>query len=486
VVTALAALPLASGCERLLGGAADSITRRVPAKARVPATADEAAAHHLLSRAAFGPRPGEAHEVAREGLSRWVDRQLEPERIDDAACRLRARRFESVQLEPGNAYEFKREVLRAELSRHTLLRAVYSERQLFEVMVSCWSDHLNVDVDKGECLYFKPFDDRTVVRAHALGRFEDLIRASATSPAMLLYLDGAANVSRAPNENYARELLELHTLGVHGGYSQRDVSEAARCLTGWRVKLGGFQRGKVWFDPALHDDGAKQVLGVEVPAGLGAGDVDRLVHLVCAHPATATHLATKLARRFVSEQPPASLVERVAASFTASGGELRVVLRTLLSSPEFAASAGQKLKTPFRFVVSALRALGADTHAHAPLLEYLGRMGQGLFEFPTPDGYPQSDDAQASSLLWRWGFALSLAQGQVPTVEVPLQALEAAFVAAHGEAATQRHRWAAHLLGQPSSPELEARLARAAAASGDEGLAATVGLLLASPEFQRC
>lgn len=488
VVSALASLPFATGCERLLSASAHA---HLPRTARLPSSDEAEAAHHLLNRAAFGARPGEAEAVANEGLFAWLDRQLAFEQLDDSACRLRARRFESVQVEPGTAYEFKREVVRSELTRHTLLRAVYSERQLLEVMVSFFSDHLNIDLDKGECLFFKPTDDRSVIRPHALGRFHDLIRASVTSPAMLLYLDGASNVTTragalVPNENHARELLELHTLGVDGGYSQRDVSEAARCLTGWRVKTSGLRRGSVHFDPTLHDDGPKQVLGTSIPAGQGAGDVDSLVAIACGHPSTARHLATKLARRFVCEHPEPSLVDSLARAFTVTKGDLRAVLRTLFTSPEFAASRGQKLKTPFRLVVSSLRALGADTHAHPQVVEFLGRMGQALFEYPTPDGYPQHDDAQAASLLWRWSFATSLAQQQIPTVTAPLLELDAAFIAANGARLSPTERWATHLLGRAPSPALRERLEASQRAFGSNDLPAAVGLLLASPEFQRC
>lgn len=483
VVSALASLPFATGCERLLSSSAHA---HLPRTARLPSSDEAEAAHHLLNRAAFGARPGEAEAVANEGLFAWLDRQLAFEQLDDSACRLRARRFESVQVEAGTAYEFKRDVVRSELTRHTLLRAVYSER----LMVSFFSDHVNIDLDKGDCLFFKPADDRSVIRPHALGRFHELIRASVTSPAMLLYLDGSSNVGGrpglVPNENHARELLELHTLGVDGGYSQRDVSEAARCLTGWRVKTAGLRRGSVHFDPSLHDDGPKQVLGASIPSGQGAGDVDSLVAIACGHPSTARHLATKLARRFVSDHPEPSLVDSLARAFTDTKGDLRAILRTLFTSPEFAASRGQKLKTPFRLVVSSLRAVGADTHAHPPLVEFLGRMGQALFEYPTPDGYPQHDDAQAASLLWRWSFATALAHQQIPTVTAPLAELESAFIAANGARLSSAERWATHLLGRAPSPALRERLEASQRAFGSFELPATVGLLLASPEFQRC
>src|SRR5262249_11611084 len=200
----------------------------------------------------------------------------------------------------------KKPVLRREITRHTLLRAVYSRRQLFEVMVGFWTDHLNINLEKGDCIYLKPADDRLVIRTHALGRFRDLIRASATSPAMLVYLDGKENKKAGPNdipnENYARELLELHTLGVHGGYTQKDVLEVARCLTGWRLRTK-WRKGTVYFDPHWHDNGEKSVLGHGIPAGGGPADLEQVIDMVCRHPSTARYVATKLVRRFVSEEP---------------------------------------------------------------------------------------------------------------------------------------------------------------------------------------
>jgi uncharacterized protein (DUF1800 family) len=193
-------------------------------------------------------------------------------------------------------------------------------------MVGFWTDHLNINLEKGDCIYLKPSDDREVIRRHALGKFRDLIRASATSPAMLVYLDGKENQKARPddipNENYARELLELHTLGVHGGYTQNDVYEVARCLTGWRLRTKVAAR-TVFFEPGLHDDGSKNILGHSIPAGLGELDVERVVDILAAHPSTARFIATKLVRRFVADDPPPSLVERVAAVFTETDGDIK-------------------------------------------------------------------------------------------------------------------------------------------------------------------
>ena len=484
---AAGALFFLPGCERLISATTQQLSPAIPTRVLAPTSEALSAAHHLLARAAFGARPGEVEKVAQQGLAAWVDAQLQPQAIDDAACRLRARRFETIEAEPGMAFEYKPRVLREELARHTLLRATYSERQLFEVMVGFWNDHFNVDIEKGDCLFLKATDDREVIRRHALGRFEDLVRGSVTSAAMLVYLDGTANSGKkgaVANENHARELLELHTLGVHGGYTQRDVSEAARCLTGWRVKKG-WGRGTVFFDAMEHDDGPKRVLGVDLPAGLGARDVDSLVAIVCRHPSTAQHLVAKLARRFVSENPPASLVQDLAQVFSRSNGDLALTLRALFSSQAFAQSRGALVKTPLRYLVSALRAVGADTHAHAPLLEYLTRMGQGVFQFPTPDGYPQSAEAQAGTLLWRWTLAVAIGTQALPTVSSPLQALDAALLAG-GSGPTVLSRWGALLFGQALDPELLARLDAADRRLGGVLLGERVALLLCAPHFMRC
>ena len=488
---AAAAAAGAAGCEDVISNVAARLGQTVPEKVGVPAAADSIdPAHHLISRAGYGPWPGDLDRIRSIGEAAWVEEQLNPDAIDDRACTIRVRRYETVNLGPGAYYEFKKPLLRAEMARHTLLRAVYSKRQLFEVMVSFWTDHLNIDIEKGDCIYLKPTDDREVVRKHALGRFRDLIRASATSPAMLVYLDGNRNVkgkpTDVPNENYARELLELHTLGVRGGYTQADVAEAARCLTGWRVREG-FGRGRVYFDPKLHDDGPKRVLGHDLPPGGGAADLDRLIDVVCAHPSTARHIATKLCRRFVSEDPPAALVERVASVFRQTGGDIKSLVRAVLTSDEFKRSARAKFKTPFRYVVSALRAVGADTHAHDPLTEYLSRMGQGVFQHPTPDGYPDEAAPWLGTLLWRWNFAFALPAGKVPRVKVPLEQLAKAIGLNAVDAPGARETAFRYLAGVSPTAVQRAALDEAAAALGSgAGTADLLALVMASPAFQRC
>lgn len=496
VVRALAlagtALPL-TGCERLISNVTRRYGQSIPDRLSPAAGHEIDPAFHLLSRAAYGPWPGDLERVQTMGVDNWIEEQLAPEAIDDTLCDLRARRFETLWHEPGTCYEYKKPVLREEITRHTLLRAVYSRRQLFEVMVGFWTDHLNINLEKGDCIYLKPSDDRLVVRAHALGKFPELIRASATSPAMLVYLDGQENKKAGPadvpNENYARELLELHTLGVNGGYTQTDVYEVARCLTGWRLRTK-WRKGTVFFEPSLHDDGEKHVLGQVIPAGGAAGDLDRVVEIVCAHPATARHLATKLVRRFVSEEVPAALVARVASSFTATNGDIKSLLRTILSSAEFKAARGVKFKRPFHYIASALRALGADTHAHRPLIEYLQRMGQGPFQHPTPDGYPDQAAPWLGTLLWRWNFAFTLVSGQVPSVELATEQLLKAI------GGLSPDRLLPYFVGRAGS-EVEIRALNEYLRSGAAGDLSSVagegnrkaellGLILASPGFQRC
>jgi uncharacterized protein (DUF1800 family) len=479
-----------TGCEKLISYVTREYGQTIPERVSVANASEIDPAFHLLSRAAYGPWPGDLDRVRAMSEAAWIEEQFAPEKIDDTLCDLRARRFETIHHDPGTCYEYKKEVLREEIARHTLLRAVYSRRQLFEVMVGFWTDHLNVNLEKGDCIYLKPADDRTVIRAHALGKFKDLIRASVTSPAMLVYLDGKENKKAGPtdipNENYARELLELHTLGVNGGYTQKDVAEVARCLTGWRLKTG-WQKGTVFFAHSFHDDGEKVVLDQHIPAGLGEADTDRVVEIVCNHPSTARYVATKLVRRFVAEDAPTSLVEKVAAVFKRTDGDIKALLRTILTSEEFKAAKGAKFKPPFRFVVSSLRASGADTHAHKPLIEFLMRMGQGLFQYPTPDGYPTDETAPwLSSFLWRWNFALALTANQIPSVNVRLDQLSKA-VSGPAQKEFSMSQMLSHFIGRAGTDqEIKALTDYTANASFDEAKkrAELVGLMLASPAFQ--
>jgi hypothetical protein len=484
------ALPLL-GCEKIISRVTESLDKTFPEKISVAGDAGIDPDFHLLSRAQYGLRPGDLEYMRQTGHGKWLEEQLHPESIDDRACELRAKRFETLHLDPGTCYEYKKHVLRDEMVRHALLRGVYSKRQLYEVMVGFWTDHLNINIDKGDCMYLKPADDRLVVRRHALGKFKDLIRASAVSPAMLVYLDGKENIKAGPNgipnENYGRELLELHTLGVHGGYTQKDVFEVARCLTGWRLNTTGWSKGKVHFDASLHDDGEKHVLGHVIESRGGEKDLDKVVDIACNHPSTAQHIAAKLVRRFVSEDPPPSLVASVADTFHGSDGDIKSTLRTLFQSKEFKASRGAKFKRPFHYIVSCLRASGADTFAHQPLIDYLNKMGQGPFQYPTPDGYPDDTRHWLGTLLWRWNFAFAVAGNQVPSVKVSVDDLTIA-VDPKGGNRFEAKRLLPYFVGRGGTTrELEAIAQYAARSVADKTAqrAELLGLILSSPAFQR-
>ena len=473
-----------NGCERITSKVTGRMGQTVPASINVPDGSEIDPAFHLLSRAGFGPWPGDLDRLRVLGLDAWIEEQLHPDLIDDTACDLRARRFETLDLEPGTCYEFKKPLLRDELTRHRLVCATYSRRQLYEVMVEFWSEHFNVYLEKGDCIYLKPADERQVIRAHALGRFRDLVRASATSPAMLVYLDGKENKKTAPddkpNENYARELLELHTLGVNGGYSQSDVSEVARCLTGWRLRTK-WRRGTVYFDPALHDCGSKAVLGHVITGGPGEQELDAVIDLAVSHPSTARHIATKLVRHFVADSAPPGLVDRVAAEFTATDGDIKSLVRVILISDDFKSAPGVRFKRPFRYMVSALRSVAADTYGHEPLIGYLGRMGNAPFEHPAPDGYPDGAEPWLGTLLWRWNFATALASGRIESATVSIDRLVAAV------GGNTADRLLPHFVGRRGTPEeIRALQNFSDGRIRPQGVAAAelVGLILASPAFQ--
>ena len=440
---------------------------------------------HVLNRCTFGVRPGDRAALLALGttpetaVDAWFARQLDAAAIDDADCERLVRRYDSLGEPVGELYEYRPRVLLRELTSATVLRAARSERQLHEVMVEFWSDHFSIDITKGECAWLKVADDREVIRRHALGSFPAMLKASALSPAMLWYLDGRVNRAEHPgqkaNENYARELMELHTLGVHGGYTQHDVMEAARCLTGWTVRdKEGFFKARVEFHAQMHDNGEKQVLGRLIPAGLGGKDLDLLLDIVAHHPSTARFVAGKLCRRFIADEPPVAAVDAVAGAFTASAGDIRSTLRALFKTPEFRTDPtlrGGRLKRPFHYLVSCLRALDAESDARPALTDYLGRMGHAPFQHPTPDGYPLASDAWTGTLMWRWQLATALARNRIGGTRVDVAALRTRF--GSGE------RLAAHLLGRLPNNDERALLDTIA---GEDDLA----LLLASPAFQRC
>lgn len=519
---------------------------------------------HVLNRLGFGARPGDVERVKALGLERYIEQQLNPERIPDVIADAKLRNLNTLAMTTAELYakypppgallrqlerrgelppelatlrenrakgdaaapegkaksvedkaapatdvrkennaavdernsDYRRAIrdyylkhdlqlpqrITAELQASRILRAVYSERQLQEVMVDFWTNHFNVFAGKGAGRWLLISYDRDTIRPHALGKFRDMLQATAQSPAMLFYLDNFQSVSpnastglrlgqrpqgqrhplfdllmggraggrvpvanpnegqqrrqrRGINENYARELMELHTLGVDGGYTQKDVQEVARCFTGWTIfNPRGFRNmalgernsdaGAFHFNPRLHDDGEKTVLGHRIPAGGGIQDGLMVIGILAKHPSTANFIATKLSRRFVMDDPPPALVERVAAAFTRSDGDIRETLRAIFSSPEFNSPAAYraKIKTPFELAVSAIRTLGGETNGGPAIHQWIAKMGEPLYGYQAPTGYPDTaeDWVNTGSLLERLNFGLALASNRIPGTRVDL------------------------------------------------------------------
>ena len=380
----------------------------------------------LLNRAGYGPRPGDIAAAREMGFEAYLEQQLDHSSIDDSAAALYVRGLTYYNMEIGELIEQEQRDGFQELASASYVRALTSKRQLYEAMVEFWSDHFNIYVRKNQfTIFLKIVDDREVIRPHALGRFRDLLWASAQSPAMLMYLDNFRNLKNEPNENYARELMELHTIGVHAGYDQQDVQELARALTGLQIGRRGRNHGQVVFNDDLHDMGSKTILGQTLPAGQSVQeDLNQVLELLVGHPATANFIATKLVRRFVADDPPQALVDQVATTFLETDGDIKSMLRVIFLSESFA-TAPPKLKRPYTFLISSLRALHADfspgPRANRELMRWLNQMGQPLYHWPPPNGYPDISSAWASNLLPRWNFSLALARNGIRGVNVPLE-----------------------------------------------------------------
>ena len=377
------------------------------------------------------------------------------------------------------------QVIAQDLMQAKLYRAIYSNRQLGQLLEDFWYNHFNVFLDKGADHFLVPSYERDAIAPHILGKFRDLLEATAKSPAMLFYLDnwesvaetntparGPGNkIKRGLNENYGRELLELHTLGVNGGYTQKDVIEVARCFTGWTIDRPG-QGGGFRYNDKVHDKGSKVVLGVTIPAGGGMDDGEQVLDILSNHPSTARFISTKLAQRFVGDTPPKSLIDRMAKTFKKKHGDIREVMRAMLGSSEFWSQDAyrNKMKTPFEMIVSAVRALDADVVDSLPLAQQIARLGQPLYRKQEPTGYSSANAewVNSAALLGRLNFALALTQGKIRGVKVDLAGLGAnSDDIAHA------------LLFRDASAETQ----KAISDSGDRGLRA--GLVLGSPDFQR-
>ncbi len=419
-----------------------------------------------LNRIAFGPRPGDYERVQAMGIDAFVEEQLDPDTIDDSPLEQRlADLYPTLSMTAGdlvrNYPQQKKTIVPQsksdrldqilnglglpttqgpaqvinELQEATLMRAIFSRRQLIETLVDFWSTHFSIYINKNQDRWLKTVDDREVVRKCARGNFHDLLLASAQSPAMLEYLDNRLNVKGVPNENYAREVMELHTLGVDGGYTQKDVQELARCLTGWTIRppqrvdvFGGMDYANAWtfvFNPRQHDTGSKRVLGVDVPANGGIEDGLKMIDVLVNHPSTPKFIAHKLVTRYVSDTPSDALVQRAAQTFTETRGDIRAVLGTILHSDEFRNSFAQKIKRPFELIASTARVLDMQLDDALALAMALRLMGQGLFQHLTPDGYPDSGTAwiNTGGLLSRWNFALLAAGNRAPRTHVDYRAV---------------------------------------------------------------
>lgn len=559
---------------------------------------EEQKAIHLLDRITFGARPGDTERVLKMSWEKYLDAQLHPERISDPAVEEKLKNIESIHLSnaelaryypppqviqqalkskgmeapefasgantpPGQTGQTQQEqmtkrrqaqkVLKEmgykqpqqvalELQQAKILRAVYSEKQLQEVMTDFWFNHFNVFLQKGADRVLTTSYERDVIRPHVFSKFEELLKATAESPAMLFYLDnwqsaapnaqmlarrekalqrlemrqrrlggnrGAADeqmqtqlnnkgkIKKAPrglNENYAREIMELHTLGVDGGYTQKDVQEVARCFTGWTLR-NPRAGAEFIFNPNIHDDGEKTVLGKKIPAGGGQKDGYAVIHLLATHPSTAKFISTKLARKFINDHPSQALVDRLAQTFQKTGGDIREVLRTMFNSPEFFAPENYraKIKTPFEMTVSAVRAVSAETNGGPQFHRWIAQMGEALFMAQPPTGYADVAEnwVNAGALLQRMNFALALASNRIPGTRVNLNRLDPEANAL--QASQLVDRYAKLLLRGELSPQSRATIDKSlneqTVAMNDKSsstdVAKVVGLILGSPEFQR-
>src|SRR5215213_2720381 len=522
---------------------------------------------HVLNRLGFGARPGNVERVKAMGLDNYINQQLNPQKIGDTVAENKIRELSVLNMTTAELYEKypqpgqllrqlqergmlpeemaaeapnknqntppanplenekNRKVIEeyyrenglerpqriiAELQASRILRAVYSERQLQEVMVDFWTNHFNIFAGKGADRWLLPAYDRDTIRPNAMGKFSTLLQATAQSPAMLFYLDNFQSVSpnavqrlrvpqqqrrRGINENYARELMELHTLGVDGGYTQKDVQEVARCFTGWTIfqprgggaavnamlgEAGRRNAGTFFFNARVHDDGEKTVLGHKIPAGGGIKDGLMVLDILAHHPSTAKFIATKLARHFVADNPPASLVDRVAAVFTKSDGDIRETLKAIFLSNEFNSREAYrgKIKRPFELVVSAIRTLGADTNGGPGTHQWIARMGEPLYGFQTPNGY--SDVAESwvntGGLLERMNFGVALANNRIPGTKVNLANTNA-------DQSKVLDEYLKNILAGEISASTKEALMKQLGQS--DPATKVVGLILGTPEFQR-
>ena len=512
---------------------------------RAPLTPRDSALH-ALNRLAYGPRPGEVDRVARMGVMQWIDQQLDPGHLSDDSLEAMERQFQILRQSPSDlaalfadAQRRRQERLKkdptaadqpgdqppqlrrlaGEFPELAVVRAAYSERQLNEIMVDFWTNHFNVFAGKGIDRYLLPDYIEHVVRPRALGNFADLLIATAESPAMLFYLDNWESVApgavppqlaraemrarfgmgnpmrldsmaqRLPkgiNENYGRELMELHTLGVDGGYTQEDVIAAARILTGWSIARPR-QDPRFVFNDWAHDYGAKTMMGVSFPAGHGMDEGVRLLKMLAMHPATMHHVSWELCQRFVADDPPDGCVDDAVTAWRRSNGDIRAVLTAIFHGPDFWAGSNLqgKIKTPLEFVASALRASGAVPDTTERLGQIVARLGEPLYQHVAPDGYPetQEDWVNSGALLDRMNVAVGLAAGKLPGARVNLDRVVPTLTD-HGALVDEIDR---QLTGGSLSAHTRQVILDQIKNVADANAARTfaVGLALGGPDFQR-
>jgi len=488
--------------------------------ARAAETASDRHALHILNRLAFGPTLADLQHVKAVGTDRYIEEQLNPQAIaEPPELTERLAALDTLRLDPAQQFQtygppppvdgFKpsadeikarRErsrVIVQQAAEARILRATMSHRKLQEVMVDFWYNHFNVFAEKGlDHLWVGAYEEQAI-RPYALGKFRDLLLATARHPAMLFYLDNAQNSApgsqgpggkeRGLNENFAREVMELHTLGVDGGYTQDDVISLARILTGWTLDRPNLRRGTgdaFVFDASRHDFGPKVFLGRPIQSS-GEAEGEEALDMLARSPATAHHIAFELAQYLVADTPPSALVDRLAARFRDSDGDIRAVLQALFASREFRDSAGDKYKTPDQFVLSAIRAAGVDVQNPRPLLGTMARLGMPLYRCPTPDGYKNTEDAwlNPDAMTLRINFATAFAQGNLPVASLPPVMPEPQMISDPAPTPTSKDEPVdiAHLqqvLGASISDRTRDALARAP----PELRAA---LILGSPDFMR-
>jgi uncharacterized protein (DUF1800 family) len=395
----------------------------------MPLPDGEALLQHTLRRLTFGPTPEMLDKARSMGLETFIEEQLSPEAIPDPEIDSLLQPFRTLNMTVAQRLELNENSRSArELIDSTILRQRHSQRQVFEMMVDFWGNHFNIYIGKFLCKVLKTDDDLKVIRPNALGKFRDLLYASAKSPAMLIYLDQAESFGESPNENYARELMELHTIGVDSGYSHHDVAELARVLTGWTISRPNNQKlgpGIYYFNPDIHDYGEKHILGTMIsPTGESEGML--ILDMLASHNSTAHFISQKLARRFISDSPDLVVVDALSQVFIDTDGDIRQLLRAILNSEAFKSSAGMKFKKPLDFFISTLRVTDTKiTENSRKLYEQLQLLGQLPFSWLMPDGYPDVEEywATTSGMLDRWNFGFMLVSNAIRGAAVNLTAL---------------------------------------------------------------